>query len=362
MKFSFNWRKLLIILLLILIVYPTFFIFFPEHLMHMHISRNWIETLISMAIDVVWLVAAIWIIWNQNNKFISYLEGKIRWEYHPFKRLIYQVSGTALMDIAIISICGMIGVLVTWFLYPRIGKSFHDFETQNLLLQFLFYFGTVFTLFHFTHLSVIFYCRWVRSLVESERLKNENVHAQLHALQNQVNPHFLFNSLNTLTSVIEEDKSTAIEYVQQLSNFYRYLLQRQSSHLVPIPEEIGFLSSYIYLQKKRFGDNLRVDLNLEKEIVKKTVPTFVLQLLLENAIKHNIVSSEKPLDVKVYSIDGSKIAVENNLQKKQFSGPSTENGLQNIQNRYEILGDKQIEIIKDEKIFKVIIPLFDERS
>jgi LytS/YehU family sensor histidine kinase len=126
-----------------------------------------------------------------------------------------------------------------------------------------------------------FYKRWIDSSLEAQRLKYENVHAHLHALQNQSQPHFLFNTLNTLTSLIEEDQKTAIEFVQQLSNFYRYLLQREEHHLVHLEEELHFVNSYIFMQKKRFGDNLKIEITVDDECGKKYLLFCVLLILLK---------------------------------------------------------------------------------
>jgi LytS/YehU family sensor histidine kinase len=206
-----------------------------------------------------------------------------------------------------------------------------------------------------------FYKRWIETSLEAQKLKYENVHAQLHVMQNQSQPHFLFNTLNTLTSLIEEDQKTAIEFVQQLSNFYRYLLQREEHHLVRLDEELHFVNSYIFLQKKRFGENLKIEIYVDEACGKKKLPVFVLLILFENAVKHNIVSSEMPLCIKVFC-ERNYLVVQNNLQKKVSIPPSNGYGLANIRNRYHILGENEIIIEETETFFKVKIPLFQEKE
>jgi two-component system LytT family sensor kinase len=198
--------------------------------------------------------------------------------------------------------------------------------------------------------------RWKASLIEKELLKRENIESQLEGLRSQVNPHFLFNSLNTLAYIIPQDPDRAVKFVQQLSKVYRYILEIRDKKLISVREELKFLDSYIFLIKERFGENLQVNISVSKSIYEENILPLSMQMLFENAIKHNIISSSKPLTIEVF-LQNEKICVRNNLQKKKQSIPSTKVGLQNIRNRYAFFTDQRVEVNEDEHTFSVGLPL-----
>jgi two-component system, LytTR family, sensor kinase len=196
----------------------------------------------------------------------------------------------------------------------------------------------------------------MESLEEQEMLKRENLHAQLNALKTQVNPHFLFNNLNTLASLIPEDPKQAVAFVQQLSKVYRHILEVKDEKSISLKDELEVLEAYAFLLKTRFGNNLTIDIAVPAEKMKHNIVPLSLQLLMENAIKHNVVSMSKPLRIDVYSVNGS-LVVRNNLQKKNQLSESTGIGLDNIRNRYRLLGDRQVMVTENENSFTVSIPL-----
>ncbi len=196
-----------------------------------------------------------------------------------------------------------------------------------------------------------------RSIKEQEQLKRENVVSQLEQLKNQVKPHFLFNSLNTLMSIIPEDADLALDYVQNLSKAYRYILEIKDRKLVSLQEELECIRAYIFLLEIRFGENLLVEIDETGFLENHHLPPLSLQLLVENAVKHNIISAKKPLKIKIHKNEMDQLIVSNNLQEKQQTMPSTGTGLSNIKNRYEILSNQSIEINKTKDNFSVAIPL-----
>ncbi|MBC7866875.1 MAG: histidine kinase [Gloeobacteraceae cyanobacterium ES-bin-316] len=203
----------------------------------------------------------------------------------------------------------------------------------------------------------IYFMNELRSSVEeTENLKRENLTAQLNALRTQVNPHFLFNNLNTLSSIIPEDPQQAVDFVQQLSKVYRHILQVKDEKSIPLKEELDVLRAYAFLLKTRFGQNLEIDIDVAEEKMQKRIVPLSLQLLMENAIKHNIVSADKPLKIDVYAENGS-LVVSNNLQKKNQLHESTGIGLDNIRNRYKLLSDKIVQVTEYGNNFTVSIPL-----
>lgn len=207
--------------------------------------------------------------------------------------------------------------------------------------------------------SIYFKNELKKSVEEKERLKRESLHAQLDALKTQVNPHFLFNNLNTLVSIIPEDPEKAVAFVQQLAKVYRHILEVKDEQSISLEEELEVLRAYAFLLKTRFGDNLDITIKVPEEKFQKRIIPLSLQILMENAIKHNIVSSEKPLKIEVFAANG-KLVVSNNLQKKNQLNESTGIGLDNIRNRYKLLSAKKVEVVEDSSDFTVSIPLIDQ--
>jgi LytS/YehU family sensor histidine kinase len=206
--------------------------------------------------------------------------------------------------------------------------------------------------------SIYFMHELRHSVEETENLKRENLAAQLNALRTQVNPHFLFNNLNTLSSIIPEDPKQAVDFVQQLSKVYRHILEVKDEKSILLKDELDLMNAYTFLLKTRFGDNLAVNINVPAEKMQKKIVPLSLQILMENAIKHNIVSSEKPLHIDVFAENGS-LVISNNLQIKKQINESTGIGLDNIRNRYKLLSDKPVKVTESETNFTVSIPLID---
>jgi two-component system, LytTR family, sensor kinase len=197
-----------------------------------------------------------------------------------------------------------------------------------------------------------------KTLVEKEQLERENVVSQLEGLKNQVNPHFLFNSLNTLIHIIPENPDTAVRFVQKLSKVYRYILEIRDTNTTPLSNELEFLKAYIFLLKERFGENLHVNIHDMQGMEERHIAPLSLQILFENAIKHNIISSEKPLVIDLF-IEGDKLIVKNNLQRKNQVQEGTGVGLENIKNRYQLVSKKDVAVIITAQSFMVTLPLLD---
>jgi LytS/YehU family sensor histidine kinase len=206
--------------------------------------------------------------------------------------------------------------------------------------------------------SRAFLQHWQQAKVESEKFEKESISAKYESLKNQVNPHFLFNNLNALTNLVYEDQDKAVKFIKQLSDVYRYVLDTRDREVVPLEEEVKFLNAYIFLQQIRFGDKLKVDVMLNG--VESMVAPLSLQMLIENAIKHNVVSDDNPLHVNVYS-NSKYIVVENNLQKKVVDGNvSSKLGLENIRKRYEYISGKKVVIEERDAKFVVCLPFINE--
>ena len=192
---------------------------------------------------------------------------------------------------------------------------------------------------------------------ENAQLKLMNLEAQQQQLKQQIHPHFLFNSLNTLKSLIKKYPDEAEEYLIKLSSFLRVNINANTQNLIPLEDEMQICSDYLSIQKVRFKNSLQYTIELPKEIYSSKVPVFAIQCLLENAIKHNALTDNKPLKIKIGFLPDNKIYIVNNIQTRQVSDSSTGMGLKNLTERYKLMADKTIEIKRTDNRFEVILPL-----
>ncbi|HMQ01189.1 MAG TPA: histidine kinase, partial [Cyclobacteriaceae bacterium] len=200
-----------------------------------------------------------------------------------------------------------------------------------------------------------FFKAWRELAINAEKLKRESLASKYESLKSQVNPHFLFNSLNALSNLVYEDQDMAVKFIKQLSEVYRYVLDTRTKELVTLQEELEFLNAYLFLQNIRFGSNLKINNRLKNS--ENFVPPLVLQLLIENAIKHNIISSEQPLEIELL-VEGDFLIVSNNLQKRDVMREESSGfGLDSIKQRYEYLSGKQVEVIEQDGKYMVKLPL-----
>lgn len=203
--------------------------------------------------------------------------------------------------------------------------------------------------------SMHFFYLWKTTLSEKQQIERAHLSSQLEGLRNQVNPHFLFNSLNTLVYLIPEDPDKAVGFVRQLSKVYRYVLESRDAKLIPLRDELSFLEAYIFLLRERFGESLHIDLKGVGATANDAIVPLSLQMLFENAIKHNIISVDKPLTIEVFTAAGG-LVVRNNLQLKNQVMDSTGVGLDNIRMRYRLLTNQEVAIQVTESHFAVILP------
>ena len=223
-------------------------------------------------------------------------------------------------------------------------------EMRGILINLMFYV--------FLHLLYQSYQNQ-RVGIELERTKADNLSAQYELLKQQVNPHFLFNSLNTLKYMVESDDAHTVKFILKLSDFYRFTLESRKQNLIRLAEELEILNAYIFLLKARFEDGIDLLVTISDDHHQSLIPPFTLQLLVENCIKHNVVSLDHPLQIRLYS-ENDLIVVENKLQPKKTPESSMGVGLENINQRYIHLLDKKIEINATETLFKVKLPVIHE--
>ncbi len=201
-----------------------------------------------------------------------------------------------------------------------------------------------------------------KQLQKQADLKKERIESQLELLKSQINPHFLFNNFNTLIAIIEEDGPLAIEYVERLSDFYRSILHYRENDVIQIQEELELIKNYEFLLRKRYGNNLQLTINSNGILNGSYIVPLTLQILVENAVKHNIISKTKPLNIEIAADTDQYISITNNIQKKLTKEPSTGFGLQSIQSRYALLSKKGVKIEETENHFKVRIPIIKNKE
>jgi hypothetical protein len=283
------------------------------------------------------------------NYIIAKLDEKIPWLDRPLKRLFV---GLGLQLALLLLVVAVVTLSLLKYVMGEFNVSLLYHHTRN---SFLIGLGCTIGATLIVN-GIQFFIKWREAAVNAEQLKREALALQFNALKNQVNPHFLFNSLSALTAMIRKDQDKAIQFVDQLSSVYRYLLEYRDRELIDLETELAFLDSYIYLYKIRHGDNLAVDFkNLKTR--DKSVITFSLQMLVENAIKHNEISGEHPLRIEIEQTGEEYIWVRNNLQPRTSVLMSNQLGLENISERYRILSGREVRIFEGPDTFEVGLPL-----
>lgn len=289
-----------------------------------------------------------------NTYFFDYLNN-VSWDkYKKYRLLIGAVGGILLTISGIFFLRMFISVAVE-------GIGFEEFYTKEFQ-QGTFY-VTVFlitiTASVFFH-AFYFYKELQKKRVTEQKIIAGTASAQFDALKNQLDPHFLFNSLNVLTSLIDENPDAAQQFTTSLSKVYRYVLEQKNKELVTVDEELKFAKTYVSLLKMRFEDSIVFEIPEKANNPEAKVVPLSLQLLLENAVKHNIVNASKPLHIKIYE-KGSNLVVENILQPKEVLKKSSGVGLSNIKQRYNLLTNREVLINKKGSLFVVEIPMLTKQ-
>ncbi len=341
-KIGFDDRVLMVMMIpLLAFVIPFVFFGLRIHREPYFNYRVFVTTLITTT--CIWLGNRTIMIWSRT-KFPLFESTKERMKYQITALIIFTFFATNLLGYLLRDYCNFENIN-----FP--GRSLGDILFNSNSASFLCTL-TVVAIYE----NRYFMSQLRSSVEEKELLKRESLIAQLNALKTQVNPHFLFNNLNTLCSIIPDQPKQAVEFVQELSKVYRHILEVKDETSILVKDELDVLKAYSFLLKTRFGNNLEIDIRVPQEILQYRIVPHSLQLLLENAIKHNIVSIEKPLKIEV-SVHEGKLIVSNNLQKKNQQHDSTGIGLNNIRNRYTLLTNQPIEVMETTKDFTVSIPL-----
>jgi hypothetical protein len=289
------------------------------------------------------------LLWEVNRLIVIYFRKKYVGLKHTAKRIVHTLVVCILFTIVLRT--------VNIYLYDRSFFWGYRFPLEGYLHS--IFVAILFVVIIAGIYEGIYYFRmWKNTAVEAEALRAENLQTELDLLKVQLDPHFLFNSLGSLSSLIDEDTSRAKAFLEQMSMVYRYLLQSHDRSLTTLDEEIGFIRAYIQLLKTRFGEGLQVTLSQSlSKYADYYIPPLTIQLLVENAVKHNIVAASKPLQVNIFSDNKENLSVENNLQRKNSSVISHKKGLANIVAKYTYMKRPSVTIEESDHYFRVTVPL-----
>ncbi len=272
------------------------------------------------------------------------------WEKHLMKRFLAEFGQGAVLSLLITT-----GIRWIWILTFS-GNIFVRFLNELIIAFFGILIVTGIVL---ADLGIFLFRKWRDSQLQVERFKKESAESRFETLRAQVNPHFLFNNLNTLSSLVYEDPPKAGQFIREMSDVYRYILDTRDKETVCLRDELLFLRSYMYLLQLRYENRLFLNERIPDEYGDRHIVPAALQLLIENAIKHNVISGSKPLKIELTVDDREYLVVTNNLQKKEENAPSSGFGLSSIANRYAYLTANPVEVEQDGSWFIVKIPLID---
>lgn len=285
--------------------------------------------------------------WYLSRRFGLILWKRYPWSKSPLLHIFIVLAYILIFTSAIIGMVFLINLIVDGpnSDYWQQNKNFH------LVILLVFVFSVL------IHEAVYLFFLWKKELTRVADLEKKNIQSKFEALKNQVNPHFLFNSLGTLSSLINTDQQKAVEYVNEFSKIYRYLLETDNNQIVTLGEELAFVESYVFLQKIRYADGFVFNMNIDPKLHSAYVLPLSLQILVENALKHNTTSSASPLAISLFTdTERMTLQVKNNLQPRSI-GNSTKTGLKNLELRYTGFAGKSISVLKTDDEFIVEIPI-----
>ena len=287
-------------------------------------------------------------VWEGNLFIDAYMDKKRPWQKGPGKRILVHLPLSLIFSTGIIYL-SMLAFNKYVCEFPEDAR--HRFILIAVIIGIL-----VSIILLSLEIGSQFFTNWKKSLLEVEKYKTESLQAQLQNLKDQINPHFMFNNLSVLSSLVYKDQDKAVDFINQLGKVYRYVLDSRNSELVTLKEELTFTTSYIYLLQIRFDKNLIFKIEIPEEKENLLLPPMALQMLIENAIKHNEISAEFPLTIQI-KITNNKIEVSNNLQLRSSPEVSCKTGIKNIKERYTFFSSEHVEIEETKNSFTVRLPL-----
>jgi two-component system LytT family sensor kinase len=309
-------------------------------------------------IDITWYYALLTVLgvtvltWEGNRLIKPYFKKRFYTQNNKFRFLgFFFIAG---------NIIGLAAAVLMVYIVGHLIYGYNQQQNWNPLKLNIIY-ATLINLFlHLVNAILFFFREYRRQWTEAEELRRSSEEAQVQLVKSQINPHFLFNNLNVLSSMVIKNNPEANHFIEEFSKVYRYILNNQEKELVPLQSELDFIQPYLFLLHKRFDNSLQVSINIPDHYKNCHVVPAALQMLIENAIKHNIVSSQRPLHIDIHANGNQTLIVSNNLQLRQTTEePSTRIGLQNIMKRYEIISGRNVIVNRTAEKFEVTLPLLN---
>ena len=288
------------------------------------------------------------VLYLTNMTLINYLNKGFQWNKSPVLRIIVELSASIIFSIA----GAFLITSVSNLFFPYDEGLMHNVINNSLILS-------VCNLLFLTVLEAYkYFMEWNKLKYESERLEKENAIAKYNVLKSQINPHFLFNSLSVLSNIIEIAPEEADDFIEKLSHIYRYITDKIDRPVVTLKEELDFSASYLELQKVRHKGKISTGIDINNDLLEKFMVPMSMQIVLENCFKHNVVSNEYKLEIKIYNED-QQVIIENNYNPKN-TGKPTGIGIQNLKGRYELVSEKKPEFFIRDSSYIAKLPLIEE--
>lgn len=341
MSFSAQWYKRTYIfkfLLANLLLSLILILFF-----HQGIINNWTKFFAGL----FWTYSICVTQWGGIQSIHTYIDKKISWIEKPVLKTVVQILSFLGYSVSAFILVQFFNYYLWLNVVPSVAwNSIYKSVPYTLAIS-----GVISLVFTTTG----FFRAWKNSFIHAEKLKTEMLAYKYESLRNQINPHFFFNSLNVLSDLVYDDQALAVKFIRQMSDLFRYVLDSRDKELVPLKEELDFIKSFTFLMKTRFENKLTIEINVKCEPEDYIVP-MALQLLIENAVKHNEISEANPLCITV-SKNGDYLDVENNYQPKSTGEMFTKTGMKNISQQFEFFSDKSILIIIADNKYLVRVPI-----
>jgi len=299
-------------------------------------------------VAVLWVLQLIFFLWLGHLFIYRLLRHRMPWESTFKRRFFLQLILSLLYSL----ICINGTYLITKNVYTELPPN----QNQLILLNI---YGILFLIPVLSiQFGVLFLQKWKKAVVEQEKLQKEQVQSELIALKSHLSPHFMFNSLNILSSLIQPENDTAQDFLDCFAEVYRYVLKNRAIELISLREELAFIEVYRFLLHSRFSNSLDIQLDVAPEFQDSFVPPLALQMLVENAIKHNQLSETEPLQVRIFATDAPAIVNQNNLRIRKVAAQDKAGfGLENIRRRYWLIARKDIKVETTHDLFSVSLPL-----
>lgn len=303
----------------------------------------------ALYLTVGWISITLILVWLANKYLTKQLDRRMPWLESGNKRFYWQLTTGIVISLIVINL----SYLALKFGLTEDPPDQAQFISMNVI-------GLVVLIPLISiNFGMQFLNNWKTAQLKAEAFQKETIQAELATLKNHLDPHFLFNNLNVLSSLITIDPDLSQTYLEKFADVYRAILKSSQEELITLNEELKFIASYLYLLEIRFDNTIKTFIDVESDDHKKYLPPLTLQMLIENAIKHNIVTEQKPLTIHINSQNGF-ISVKNNLQQKKIESRShSHTGIDNIKKRYSYFTDKKVQVFKKPEHFIIKIPLIE---